>query len=181
MLQLDAGAVAAPLFDASAAPGAGKQSEVEVTFELPSEPSIFGVVVLGGSPDAVPPDGLFFFVNTSSRHTNTSGTYDITVGARPADPHAKPAPKQHHQPLPFPRLSKLRLSPVDTNLTMSLYVDHTVVECFFQGGRTTMSVISTPLSGVPNGADASVSVLAKTGKVLMQQAVVWQINSIWVN
>jgi hypothetical protein len=103
------------------------QSEVQVSFELPRDPSVFGVVVLGGSPGVAPPDGLYFFVNTTGRRASTDGTYDVTVGATPADPRAKPAPKQHHQPLPFPRLSTLRLGPADTNLTMTLFVDHTVV------------------------------------------------------
>ena len=83
-------------------------------------------------------------------------------------------------PLPFPRLSTLRMSPSDTTLSVRVYVDNTVAECFFQGGRTTLSVATTPDTGVATGETAAVGVSASGGDVRLAGAEVWAVEPIWV-
>ena len=128
------------------------------------------------------PAGLTFFVNftrDASSAASSAEPYELTVGARPADASYHP-PKQRHPPLPLPRLSTLRMSPSDTTLSVRVYVDNTVAECFFQGGRTTLSVATTPDTGVATGEAAAVGVSASGGGVRLAGAVVWAVEPIWV-
>ena len=74
------------------------------------------------------------------------------------------------------------MAPTETAVTMSVYADHTVAECFFQNGRTALSVVTTVESGrLMQGNDAAVSVTASGGgDVKVKGATVWAVDPIWV-
>eukprot|EP01052_Picozoa_sp_SAG31_P021068 SAG31_NODE_1610_length_7751_cov_2.938447_10_plen_641_part_00 len=193
-LTVDGSGIPHPIYDAQRRNvdpqrPAGLQAEVVVTFAVPDHQSCFGVIVLGGASTNAT-SGLLFFVNYTaeavrrshaSSNVNTEVPYEVEVGAIPVcvKTGCPKLPAQRHPPLKFPRVSKLQMLPRDKNVTMSIYVDHTVAECFLQGGRTTLSVVATAMQGVPTGTEASMSIVANGGAVRVEEAEAWAVGSIW--
>ena len=80
-----------------------------------------------------------------------------------------------------PYTDKLRLLPTDTNLSFSIFVDHTFAECFFAGGRTVLTR-SVGRAGARPAAGMAVVGNASAGVPLTVEAAdVWKVDSIWIN
>ena len=71
-------------------------------------------------------------------------------------------------------VADLQLSAHDANVSLRVYVDHTLSEAFFQGGRQCFTEEVTPT------AQASIAVLANAS-VKVASACVWGVQSIWVS
>lgn len=144
---------------------AGSMSEVEVTFLLPQYAARFGVAVMGQGGAT----GTFFYVDykpPTAEARAVGPIYTVTVGAT-ALTSAIPAGGT---------TDSLRLiAGGDKSVTIRVFTDNTVAECFWQGGRVAMTV---PLTLT---AKSSISVAAAVGAVTFEKASVWRVQSIWVS
>lgn len=167
---------------ARGASGAGSQAEVECAFALPAAPACFGVAVLGGSL-GVQQSGVFFFV-------------DFTPAAEPGEPYGVAVGRRLHGAGGAGRCpaetegghrhgslvvrDELRLLPEDDEIRLRIFVDGTMAEAFWQGGR----VVLTSDSGRVQPSrprDAAVDVVALAGAaVYLRNATVHAVGSIWV-
>ena len=78
-------------------------------------------------------------------------------------------------PMPAPGTStELQLSPNDKSISLSVYVDNTFSEAFWQGGRVAMTVVT------PASKQASVAAFS-TKDATVSMAQVFAVNSIWVS
>ena len=62
----------------------------------------------------------------------------------------------------------------DRSVTIRVFVDRTIAECFWQSGRVAMTV---PLA--PTG-QSSIVLAAAVSTVTLQDAAAWMVRSIWV-
>ena len=77
--------------------------------------------------------------------------------------------------MPAPGTStELQLSPNDKSISLSVYVDNTFSEAFWQGGRVAMTVVT------PASKQASVAAFS-TKDATVSMAQVFAVNSIWVS
>ena len=90
--------------------------------------------------------------------------HSVTVGTRPMGP----------QGLSATVTDTLRLSPRDRSISLRLYVDNTLCEAYWQGGRVAMTM-TTPAS-----REAAAAVLA-TQPATLVSARAWRVGSIWVS
>ena len=184
--------------------GAGNQSEVQVTFALPAKPARLGVLVMSSSIGAedgdvsAEADGTLFYADfvpppasgdAAAAWTVEVGAMDVhapkgaaDVGDRDEMPDAGLRVRSRGPP-PFwpPYTDKLRLLPTDTNLSFSIFVDHTFAECFFAGGRTVLTR-SVGRAGARPAAGMAVVGNASAGVPLTVEAAdVWKVDSIWID
>jgi hypothetical protein len=143
-------------------------SEVEVTFNLPQHPARFGVAVMGQGGAT----GKLFYVDYKpaaevSMAAAAEAVYNVSVGATELT-SAIPAGGT---------TDTLRLiAGRDKSVTIRVFVDHTLAEAFWQGGRVAMTV---PLSPTTEGSVAVA--VAAVGEVTLKEAAVWKVQSIWVS
>ncbi len=142
----------------------GKMTEVEVTFALPPHAARFGVAVNGQGGAT----GTFFYVDykPAAAAAAVGSVYTVSVGATELT-SAVPAGGTS---------DTLRLiAGKDDSVTIRVFVDNTVAECFWQDGRVAMTVPLTPT------AEGSIAVAAAVGVVTLQKAAAWSVASIWVS
>jgi hypothetical protein len=75
-----------------------------------------------------------------------------------------------------PYTAQLRLLPNETTVTLRIFTDHTMAECFFQGGRT---VITRSVGMRGRTKQAGVAVVSNVS-VKLEAATAWRVSSIWV-
>jgi hypothetical protein len=78
--------------------------------------------------------------------------------------------------VPVPFSVELRLLPNETTVTLRIFTDHTMAECFFQGGRT---VITRSVGMRGRTKQAGVAVVSNVS-VKLEAATAWRVSSIWV-
>ena len=104
----------------------------------------------------------------------------IGVGSGSGDSGARHqlAFEAHDQKLSPPPIPPLRLSALDTNISMRIFVDDLSVECYWQDGRR---VVQWGKSG-KQGSDAGdvVSAFASGAGVVIERALAYEMNSLWV-
>ena len=157
----------------------GLQCEIIVTFALPATSSKsnldFGVVVNGG--DAPESSGIYFFVDMAPTQ-QSAGPYTVTVGAM-----------QNRSGTVFNTTDTLQLLPAnvaggDTSVELRVFVDNTVVEAYWQGGRVAMTIpLPTPAAPITMGGEAGADAYVASfgGAVDVTSASAWPVKSIWVD
>jgi beta-fructofuranosidase len=142
----------------------GKQSEVDLTFAIPSEAAKFGVVVMGDN-GAQPSKGTLFYIDykppTKDRMT-TEGVHIVSVGAESVGATDGGT------------VDTLKISPNDRSITLRVYVDNTFCEAYWQHGRVAMTITTAATT------EATMSVMS-TDSVSLESAKAWRVNSIWVS
>ena len=162
------------------------QSHITVTFSLPTVAVTLGVRVLtsnGTCGLACPP-----------RTFNYSSGFSAMIGFTPPpgeglawgvpvgsywDPKAR-IPVGHG-------MGTMALLHSDTQLDMTLFVDHNIVEVFFMNGRYAMSLplpdaLLLPLNGSIGGnVIQGVEIIASGDGVTVLQASVWRMDDAWEN
>ena len=97
------------------------------------------------------------------RYKKDKGTSTYTSGVK--TPGDVPAPGTS---------TDLKLSPNDASISLSVYVDNTFSEAFWQGGRVAMTVVT------PASEQAGVAAFSTTDATVTS-AEVFAVNSIWVS
>merc|ERR1712232_166652 len=140
----------------------GKQSEVLMEFEVPKEDTTFGAVVMASSD------------------FSRQGSHIAVHYARPAD-NASPfvvniSVSVYGSVVPdFPIVEgKLWLLPRDKTISLHVFVDQTVSEIYWQGGRQVVSAV-TPSS------DENLMAVISNRPVTLKSAKAWTVNTPWVS
>jgi beta-fructofuranosidase len=144
----------------------GNQSEVEVTFAIPTHAARFGVIVMAGA-DPVHSGTLFYVQFAPAPITSESKIRTVTVGAMSMSRDVSSVEAGS-------LTDTLRLEETDTSISLRVYVDNVFAEAFWQGGRVAMTVKTPPT------VEAAMAVTS-TEAVVLESAQVWQVNSIWVS
>eukprot|EP00930_Biecheleria_cincta_P043724 TRINITY_DN30002_c0_g1_i1.p1 TRINITY_DN30002_c0_g1~~TRINITY_DN30002_c0_g1_i1.p1 ORF type:complete len:610 (+),score=56.67 TRINITY_DN30002_c0_g1_i1:174-2003(+) len=159
-------------------PNSANQSEVRVSFALPSTDVIFGVRVMGAPEDcssaqpcsrSFASPGLDFSINFTQAPANASA-WAVRVGQLSGCPQA------------CGLTAMLPLLHSDKQIEMTLYVDHTVVEVYFAGGRVAMTAsIPKEFLLLPRGKKTQqvVEIFASKPGVIAVSATVWRMDNIW--
>ena len=129
-------------------PTAGKQSEIRISFARPAGAVRLSVHVMADRSRNV--TGTEFFVEY------VPGKPTVSVGSGGAT-------------------DVLQLLPADKTIELTLYVDNTFTEAFWQGGRVAMTTV-TPSSG---GHDDATVGASQPG--VSASATAWSVDSIWVS
>eukprot|EP00935_MAST-01C_sp_MAST-1C-sp1_P002374 g2374.t1 len=213
-----AGSTAAPEAEAKAKveakTNATTQMEMEVSFAIPSGPMMMGVTVANFlffvDYNLSGPATEIVEVNVGAHHLNDTAaaaaamySQDKAAGnaSRTAGPSRSPAAisaisrlrlrDPPYAPYDAPTVSTLRLSPRDERLTFRLFVDHTLTECYFQGGRTVMTIQTSALTTAnssSSGAGVGVRIANSSSggrrspgapPSVAFNASVWAVGSIW--
>jgi sucrose-6-phosphate hydrolase SacC (GH32 family) len=126
---------------------AGNQSEVRVSFDRPAAAARLSVNVMVDMPSSA--KGIEFFVEYEP------SVDKVQVGSgRVTD--------------------TLSLLPSDNTIDLTLYVDNTMTEAFWMGGRTAMTIVT----GTSHGADDITFGASEPGAIV--SATAWKVGSIWV-
>ena len=138
------------------------QSEVRVAFALPTGGVnvTFGVRVMTAAADM---------------HGNSPG-FDFSVAFTPRPAEAKAWTVNVGQ-----ASAQLPLLATDKEIEMVLYVDHTVVECYFSGGRVALTehVPVHLLLPYGNNTKQGIEIFASGPGATVQNATVWRMGEIW--
>ena len=186
--------------------GVGNQTEVVVTFAMPMQAARLGVVVMSAhtESDTAPTDGTMFYVDYARPDDKFSGAaWTVSAGAIEVDSSDVDDSSGGNLtgPPPFwpPYTTELKLLPTDTNVTLSIYVDNTLAECFFAGGRavltrsvgkfgktlpagtdTLIQVWSSRLTAMIAAGMAVVVNSTASSALMVLSAQVWQMSTIWL-
>ena len=157
-------------------PNVANQSEIRVTFAMPTKAVTFGVRVMTAR-DAAP---------TKQRGMFSQG-FAFSVGFTPAPPDGKPwavdvgeNPDRHTLKPAGSTVTQMPLLPgVDTTMELVIYVDHTVVQAFFQGGRVAIVDHLPPnlFLAVGNNTVQGVEIFASDTGVTVLNATVWAMDN----
>eukprot|EP01052_Picozoa_sp_SAG31_P033681 SAG31_NODE_3838_length_3832_cov_3.197696_3_plen_415_part_00 len=156
------------------AAGLGSQSETRVSFVMPTEPMRLGLKVMTGG--VVPGSAIDLFVTFVPKSSNASGQAYWTV------PHGFNAKNGNRVP-GGGMSAPLKLKDSDTTIDIVAWVDHTVVEVFFMGGRGYWTVPLT-CDALTNNTAAGISVYANVrggGTATLANATSWSVGSIWAH
>ena len=79
--------------------------------------------------------------------------------------------------------AKLPLLATEQEIELLLYIDHTVVEAFFQHGRIALTTHVPSELLLPHGGNSvqGVEIFSTKASVTVLQATVWKIADIWDN
>jgi beta-fructofuranosidase len=158
----------------------GNQSEVQVTFALPTAATTIGLVVMGGAD--VESSGTLFFVDftlPSSPDDAIVWPRTVVVGAMT---NRTAATKGGNFNCGTPGVKcyndTLQLTARDRNITLRAFVDNNVAECYWQDNRVA-SFVEAPAT-----VEAAVA-LFSTGNSRVAQTVesveAWQVGDIWIS
>ncbi len=154
-------------------PNVANQSEVRVSFTVPSVSVTFGVRVMastGPCPGGVCPprnftsSGLDFAVAFTPPTSAGAAAWGVGVGSGLN-----------------PTVGRLPLLRTDEEIDIVVYVDHTVVEVFFAGGRYPLTAhVPTDLL-LPHGGNTwqGVEIFASGAGVTVLNATVWRMADTW--
>ena len=190
--------------------GKSNQSEIVVTFQLPSSSSPdsitrFGVVVMGGADGGLH-SGTFVFVDYAppADDLEVGEVYNVSVGVQSLDDEHAERSSAARSSGAAGAGSSLRLLVGETDLHLRLFVDHSfavselpwrVVSIYFsfsEPGRCLFASEPTPQEAYwQDGrvamtlpfkptAEAAIAAAAPTRSVVVQSASVWAVESIWV-
>ena len=116
----------------------------------------------------------------------TCGIKDGTCGAPPPPPPGPGPPGPPGPPPPAPRpppapLHQIPMLSTDKTVDIVLYVDHTVVEAYFMGGRyaLTQHVPADLLLPLANNTLQGAAIVATGAGAVVLNATIWRMNSIW--
>jgi sucrose-6-phosphate hydrolase SacC (GH32 family) len=141
---------------------AGKQSEVELIFEVPSEDTTFGVVVMGGSDFGK--QGSYIAVHYTTPADNVAPfAVNISVSVYGSVIEDFPVVE-----------GKLWLLPTDKTLSVQVFVDQTVSEIYWQGGRQVVSAVTPP-------SEEGHMAVTSNKPIMLKSALAWAVNSPWVS
>jgi hypothetical protein len=170
----------------------GNQSEIITTFTLPTVSTVFGVVAMAGA-DATT-SGAFFFVDFTPATDTTSWPRTVRVGAivnrtavaaAGSNPHFScnaEGVKCHND--------TLQLTATDTNITLRVFVDNNLAECFWQTNRVASIVYAPP---TVEAAVALISVRVEAADAgdydqvyaaapqQVTEVKAWQVGGIWIS
>ena len=158
----------------------GNQSEVQVTFALPTAATTIGLVVMGGAD--VESSGTLFFVDftlPSSPDDAIVWPRTVVVGAMT---NRTAATKSGNFNCGTPGVKcyndTLQLTARDRNITLRAFVDNNVAECYWQDNRVA-SFVEAPAT-----VEAAVA-LFSTGNSSVAQTVesveAWRVGDIWIS
>jgi len=129
---------------------AGNQSEIRVSFQRPSTAMRLSVNVMVDAPSN---KGTEFFVEYVPSESNSVTKVQVGGGGTS---------------------DTLSLLPSDNTIDMALYVDNTMTEAFWMGGRVAMTVVTKS-----SGGDDDITVGTSQAGVTVS-ATAWNVGSIWV-
>jgi hypothetical protein len=158
-------------------PTAANQSEIRVSFAMPTTAVTFGVRVMT-PPDAMPRTflsaGFDFSVGFTPPPAGIAA-WSVVVGGR--------ADRKTHLPVGPTATQLPLLSGVDSSVEMVLYVDQTVVEVFFMGGRVAITDFIPTAFFLPtsNNTVQGVELFASGPGVTVLNATVWAMSDTWTN
>lgn len=162
------------------------QSEVRVSFAMPSNAVTLGVRVMT-KPDCVPAVGRpcpprnrtmwsagmgFSVAIVAPPNTAAAAAWGVTAGADPD--------RATHAPVGF-YAGIMPLLRTEKHINMTLYVDQTFVECFFNNGRYSLAVPVPVSLMAPGGGNTlqGVEIFASGQGVNVLSATVWQMSDTW--
>ena len=183
------------------AKGVGAQSELTVTFALPDASALLGVVVMASAQDddAASSSGTFFFVEFTAEAaaasakeasaTATTPPRSVVVGAmqnRTAAAGGSGSRLAFSCAAPGVKCSNdtLQLTASDTELTMRIFVDANLAECYWQTNRVAMIVTAPPPTGEEQVA-ATVTALvavsdASSSFIDVTALNAWSVEDVWI-
>ena len=151
---------------------------------MPTRPVRLGLKVMTGG--AVPGAAIDLFVEFVPKPKDASNE---SFWAIPA--HGFVAKNDHVGPCVPPRVgytcvahvwnmsAPLKLKDGDKSIDIVAWVDHTVIEVFFMGGRGHWTVPLT-CSALTNNTEAGISIYASGSSVMLfEEAASWSVGSIW--
>jgi len=161
------------------------QSEVRVRFKIPTVAVRFGVRVMTGTCTGGPHDectagapfGTEFFIDYKPPAVAAAAAWAVTVGS-----NRSTVPPQNGKATP--QSGAMAILRNEKEIELLVYVDQTVCEAFFAGGRFAM-VTQVPAGGLlpgfmGNNSDQGVELFASVpGVVEVEAATVWQMGNIW--
>ena len=154
-------------------------------------------VFISGEPHNPTPGGpRCAFKPLGSCSANFRGvgcTCSVKIGSchhpSPPGPSPPPHPSPPRPPPPSPPQASGQPMPMlasDTSIDLALYVDHTVVEAYFMGGRYALTQHVPPSLLLPSGNNTvqGIEIFASgstgaAGVVSVLNATVWQMSDIW--
>jgi hypothetical protein len=158
----------------------GNQSEVQISFALPSAPATFGLVVMGGSD--VASSGTLFFVDftlPSSLEDDAAPVWPrtVTVGAMTNRTAATRRGNFNCATMGVTCYNDtLQLTERDSNITLRAFVDGNVAECYWQDNRVASFVEAPPT------VEAFVAIFSTGGAAQKVESVeAWQVGDIWIS
>lgn len=168
-----------------------KQSEVRVSFDVPTEPVRLGLKVLGGAGTSAGTNfstTLFFDFTPAPGTSGKAGpaastVWNVTVGFNQSSmlcPHYVPKgpPPSLKDRVPCPSgTASISLKPSDSTLEIAVWIDNVVMEVFFMGGRIAWTV-PLPCQAVVHGSGAAVFAHGAAGPVTVQSATAWAMEDI---
>lgn len=143
-------------------PSVGNQSEVKLEFELPAKDATFGVVVMGGSDFSQ--QGSYISVHYTIP-TNKTAPFTVNISVSVYGSVIKNFPDV---------VGKLWLLPSDKTISLHVFVDQTVSEIYWQGGRQVMSAVT------PASKEAFMAVTSSV-PMMLNSAQAWTVLSPWVS
>lgn len=175
---------------------AGNQSELNVTFMLPPSSAKFGVVVMGSSSstgagkDSNLGAGMLFYVDYIPP-LKGENIYTVAVGTEPYSSSSSSS-NANDKDESIGRSGGntsgddvggtqdvLRMHANESAINIRVFVDNTMAEGYWQGGRVAMSTLLTPTT------DSSMAAVATTSSastvVTLAAAEAWAVGSIWVS
>jgi sucrose-6-phosphate hydrolase SacC (GH32 family) len=164
--------------------------DAEVGGNAGAAPALFGVVVMAGQDPTT--SGTFLFVDFSPPSPPSSSSSSpphkssqswprtVTVGAMTGRTNATNTSLPGHfgffchAPGVVCSNDTLQLLERDSNITMRLFVDNNLVECYWQSGRVAITVSAPP---TPEAQVALVSNVTMSA----EDVRAWQVESMWVD
>jgi len=135
------------------------QSEIRVSFAVPAAPARLAVRVMTDDGGA----GTDFYV---AFEPSAEAAWTVEAGSADARRSAN-------------QTARLPLLATDATIDVLLYVDHTVVEAFFQGGRVAVAT-QLPLEALlPTGGNGRQGVALLAAPAATATVAVWRLASIW--
>ena len=147
--------------------GAARQCEVEAVFALPSAPVNLSLALRTSSrPDATGTRFVLQYTPPAAKGIR----YAAVVAVEPVAPTGRSFSAQAAKSRQW---QSMAISPRDSSLTLRLFVDHTLSEAYWQGGRAVMSV------PVATTSEAVIE-LGATAAATLRTLHAWRIGAIWV-